>query len=67
MFLPMNDMQFRFRGIRRRGMSSISLANLPEVPRQGASRALRQTDTKIGSFLRGMTRDPLSKIREDQE
>jgi len=56
MLLPMNEKQFRFWKMRRRGMSNISIANLIGITRQGVSQALRAIDEKIETSLREMAK-----------
>ncbi|MGA9086182.1 MAG: hypothetical protein ACLQMU_03405 [Methanoregula sp.] len=56
MFLPMNEKQFGFWKMRRRGMSNISIANLIGITRQGVSQALRAIDEKIETSLREMAK-----------
>jgi len=54
MFLPMNEKQFGFWKMRRRGMQNISIANEQGITRQGVSQALRVVDEKIEASLREM-------------
>ena len=54
MFLPMNDKQFVFWKMRRRGSPNITIANLVGISRQAVSKALLVMDTKIETALREM-------------
>ena len=56
MFLPVNDKQFAFWKMRRRGMSNISIANTEGITRQGVSQALRFMNNKIEGSLKEMAK-----------
>ena len=56
MFIPVNDKQFAFWKMRRRGMSNISIANEEGITRQGVSQALRLVNNKIEDSLREMAK-----------
>ena len=54
MLLPMNDKQFGFWRMRRRGTPNITIANMVGISRQAVSKALLIMDEKINSALREM-------------
>jgi transcriptional regulator len=54
MFLPMNEKQFGFWKMRRRGMSNVSIANELGITRQGVSQSLLVMNEKIETSLREM-------------
>ena len=52
--LPVNEKQFEFWKMRRRGTSNITIANVLGISRQAVSKALLLMDEKIESTLREM-------------
>ena len=56
MNLPLDEKQFAFWTMRRRGTANITIANLLGISRQAVSKSLRTADDKIESALRDMAR-----------
>lgn len=54
MNLPLDEKQFAFWTMRRKGTANITIANMLGISRQAVSRALRTADGKIESALRDM-------------
>ncbi len=54
MLLPMNDKQFGFWAMRRKGVPNITIAHQLGISRQAVSRALLVMDEKIGTALKEM-------------
>jgi len=54
MGLPVDEKQFEFWAMRRRGTANITIANLLGISRQAVSKALHAADGKIESALRDM-------------
>lgn len=56
MFLPINDKQFEFWNLRRRGLPNINIARLFNISKQAVSRALIAMDGRIEKTLLEMAR-----------